>query len=507
MFHMAQTIGEQQGLCGSAALGLLQNYQMTEENCMKTKLSLFLICVALTSGCSRYQPKEEPVTVPPPVVVTRGQEEAETKEDEEGMPKIEIEVTTEKPGFRRRPVKVKGVYISAYVAGTKDMMDEIIRQIDRTEINAVVIDVKDDNGRITFPMDTPMVSEIEAVKKFIPDIEGLVKTLKEHNIYTIARVVAFRDPYLPEKKPELALKLEDGSIYRDSKGLAWVNPYKQEIWDYLVEVGIGAHDIGFDEVQFDYIRFSTEKGVNNVVYDEADMKGRSRTDIITEFIDYAKDKLEEEGIYVAADVFGAIIESGVDSESVGQSYGDMANHLDYICPMIYPSHYGDGNFGIEHPDMEPYNTILAALKGSREVLDSHRKEGNSQAVVRPWLQDFTASYLNHYIQYGDEQVRQQIQAVYDAGYDEWMLWSAACRYHWGGLKSDEEAAAEEEQIRQSRAAMETETPEEAPESQGTPGEAGDTQPGTAVGAVPTGGQLWRRKIFEADEKNPQKKAA
>ncbi len=457
---------------------------------MKTKLSLFLICVALASGCSRYERREEPATVPPPVVVTRGQEEAETKEEGDGTPKIEIEVTTERPKSRRAPVKVKGVYISAYVAGTKAMMDEIIQKIDETEINAVVIDVKDDNGRITFSMDTPMVSEIGAVKKFIPDIESLIKTLKEHNIYTIARVVAFRDPYLPEQKPELALKLGDGSIYRDSKGLAWVNPYKQEIWDYLVEVGIGAHEAGFDEVQFDYIRFSTEKGVNRVVYDEADMQGRSRTDIITEFIDYAHEKLEKEGVYVAADVFGAIIESGVDSDSVGQSYGDMANHLDYICPMIYPSHYGDGNFGIAHPDMEPYNTILAALKGSREVLESHKDEDGSQAKVRPWLQDFTASYLNHYIHYGDEEIRQQIQAVYDAGYDEWMLWSAACRYHWGGLKSAKEA--KEAQARESGVIVQDmiRTDSESPKEE-------DTQPGTPVGRLDGLGRQFFRRLDRA----------
>lgn len=448
---------------------------------MKTKLSLILICVALTSGCSRYERKEEPATVPPPVVVTRGQEEDEISKAQDGTPKIEIQVTTERPRTRRTPVKVKGIYISAYVAGTKEMMDEIIHQIDQTEINAVVIDVKDDNGRITFSMDTPVVSQIGAVKRFIPDIEGLVKTLKAHNIYTIARVVAFRDPFLPEKKPELALKLADGSIYRDNKGLAWVNPYKKEIWDYLVEVGIGAHEAGFDEVQFDYIRFSTEKGVNNVVYDEADMKGRTRTDIITEFIDYAHEKLEEEGVYVAADVFGAIIESGVDSDSVGQSYGDMANHLDYICPMIYPSHYGDGNFGIEHPDTEPYNTILAALKGSREVLDSHREEGASQAAVRPWLQDFTASYLNHYIHYGDEQVRQQIQAVYDAGYDEWMLWSASCRYHWGGLKTAKEAEAGQSGVAK-----------KADETKGNGAQKG-AEPGTPVGVHRAGDRFLQRK--------------
>ena len=169
--------------------------------------------------------------------------------------------------------------------------------------------------------------------------------------------------------------------------------------------------------------------------------------------------------------------------------------------MIYPSHYGDGNFGIAHPDMEPYNTIFAALKGSREVLDSHREQEVSQAQVRPWLQDFTASYLNHYIRYGDEQIRQQIQAVYDAGYDEWMLWSAACRYHWGGLKSPEEAAAEKEQIRQSRAAVEAAEPQSQPE------ETKKAQPGTPVGALDRNGSLWRKDDFWKGGKSLKGRAA
>ena len=196
--------------------------------------------------------------------------------------------------------------------------------------------------------------------------------------------------------------------------------------------------MGFDEIQFDYIRFSTERGVGDVVYEEEDTQGRSKTDIITEFIEYAYERLSEEGVFVSADVFGAIIGGGVDSDAVGQSYGDMADHLDYICPMIYPSHYGDGYFGIDHPDTKPYDTILAALKGSKVNLGDHGKEEGHEIVVRPWLQDFTASYLDHYIEYGDEQIRQQIQAVYDAGYDEWLLWSAACRYHWSALKPSQE---------------------------------------------------------------------
>lgn len=426
---------------------------------MKRTVMIGLLCMVMLSGCQRYKEIDIEATTPAPVVVRRNADETATEAVEETTVEETTVPETEAPEPERIPVKVKGVYLSAYVAGTPERMDSIIEEIDRTEVNAVVIDVKDDNGRITFAMDSPFVEEIGAVKKFIPDIEGLMKKLKEHDIYTIARVVAFRDPYLPEQKPELGLKMADGSLYRDNKGLAWVNPYKKEVWDYLVEVGIEAHEAGFDEVQFDYIRFSTEKGIKNVVYDEADTKGRDKKQIITEFVDYAYDRLEEAGVYVAADVFGAIIGGGIDSDTVGQSYGDMARHLDYICPMIYPSHYGDGNFGIDHPDTQPYDTILAALKGSKKDLRRYGTEGEHQAVVRPWLQDFTASYLAHYIEYGDQQIREQIQAVYDAGYDEWLLWSAACRYHWGAMRTPEEAEAEAQWIAQSRAA-EPETQEE-----------------------------------------------
>lgn len=459
---------------------------------MKIKLCLCLAVLCLLCGCERYERLEELGTTPAPVVVRRNQDEVLVNETETAETEAETEPETEpEPEQPQRiPVKVKGIYISAYVAGTPSMMEEIIEKIDETEINAVVIDVKDDNGRITFDMDSPLVNEIDAVKKYIPDIEGLMETLKDHGIYTIARVVAFRDPYLPEKKPELALKLADGSIYRDNQGLAWVNPYKQEAWDYLVEVGIEAHKAGFDEVQFDYIRFSTEKGVNQVVYQEEDTLGREKKEIISEFVQYAYSKLAERGVFLSADVFGAIIGGGIDSDAVGQSYGEMAKHLDYICPMIYPSHYADGNFGIEHPDTQPYDTIFAALSGSKLDLRSYETEGENQAVVRPWLQDFTASYLSNYIEYGDQQIRDQIQAVYDAGYDEWLLWSAACKYHWGSLKTPEEAALEQQQIQESRAsAAETSAAETAAgASAGTAAEtSAETAAGAAAAEMPAGG--------------------
>lgn len=363
----------------------------------------------------------------------------------------------------REPVKVKGIYVSAYVAGNQTMMDHIIEEIDETELNAVVIDFKDDDGRITTPIDCPAFTEIDACKNYVPDMKGLLAKLKEHHIYTIARVVTFKDPYLAEKKPEWSLKVADGSTYRDKKGLAWVNPYKEEVWEYLAEVGRQAAEMGFDEVQFDYIRFATDSTMKNVVFDEVDTSGRSRTDIITEFTEYIYKQLAPTGLFVSADVFGAIIGSEQDADAVGQIYGEMAANLDYICPMIYPSHYGDGNFGLDHPDMHPYETILAALQKSEEDLALYREDGGMtegealaasqaldedeplseskhQAVVRPWLQDFTASYLKHYIKYGDEEIHKQIQAVYDAGYDEWILWSAANKYHYGAL--EQESAAE-----------------------------------------------------------------
>lgn len=334
----------------------------------------------------------------------------------------------------REAVKVRGIYISGPMAGITELFQNILDSAAGTEINTVVIDFKDDQGRITCPVDSPVASEIGACRPYVQDMKGLIASLKERGLYVIARVVAFRDPWLAEKKPEWSLHLADGSLYRDRQGMAWVDPYRKEVWDYLVEVGTEAKEAGFDEVQFDYIRFSTEGTMRDVVFDEAVTGGRSKTDVITEFVKYAYENLASQGLFVSADVFGTIIGSDIDAQAVGQVYTEMAKHLDYICPMIYPSHYGPGNFGLEHPDTMPYETVLEALKKSQTVMDQAAEADghvSSQAIVRPWLQDFTASYLGegNYIPYGYNEVQRQIQAVKDAGYDEWMLWSAANRYH------------------------------------------------------------------------------
>lgn len=397
--------------------------------------------LALT-GCSRPAPEEE--TSP---AETETVEEAPVEEETSGIKVIEnvgpdknrtvsLRIVDENnpalPG--REAVKVRGIYISGPMAGSTELFQNILDSAAGTEINTVVIDFKDDQGRITCPVDSPVASEIGACCPYVQDMKELIASLKERGLYVIARVVAFRDPWLAEKKPEWSLHLADGSLYRDRQGMAWVDPYRKEVWDYLVEVGTEAKEAGFDEVQFDYIRFSTEGTMRDVVFDEAVTGGRSKTDVITEFVKYAYENLASQGLFVSADVFGTIIGSDIDAQAVGQVYTEMAKHLDYICPMIYPSHYGPGNFGLEHPDTMPYETVLEALKKSQMVMDQAAEADghvSSQAIVRPWLQDFTASYLGegNYIPYGYNEVQRQIQAVKDAGYDEWMLWSAANRYH------------------------------------------------------------------------------
>ena len=339
---------------------------------------------------------------------------------------------------RRDPVKVKGIYVSAPVAGITKM-DTLIDLVDQTELNAMVIDIKNDEGKVTYKMQSDQVLEIGAGVSYIGDIEELVSKCKEKDIYLIARIVAFRDPYLAEQKPEWAVHTKDGEIFRDKSGLAWVNPYKREVWDYLLEIASQAAQAGFDEIQFDYIRFSTDIKEDEVDYGE-ESEDVGKIEIITEFTEYMYEELAPQGVYVAADVFGTVIDNETDQAIVGQDYVQMAQYLDYICPMVYPSHYYSGSYGISIPDAEPYNTIYAAASSSVQELKAVPEDDRAQ--VRLWIQGFTASWVSSHISYGREQIRAQIKGAYDAGYDEWIVWNAAVNYQPEVFLSEEEAEAE-----------------------------------------------------------------
>lgn len=352
--------------------------------------------------------------------------------------------------------KVKGIFVTGPMAGSSNM-EELIRLVDETELNAIVLDMKNDEGRVVYDMQIPAVLETGAGIRYIRDMESLVRECKEKNIYLIARIVAFKDPYLAEAKPEWCIRNPDGSIFRDKSGLAWINPYNREVWDYLLDIGEEALGLGFDEVQFDYIRFSTDSGMKDVDFGQEENEA-DRQKVILEFIKYASDRIHKAGGALSADVYGMVIDSEVDQKIVGQDYVQMAQYLDYISPMVYPSHYGPYNYNIPVPDAEPYKLVLTALQSSKKVLAGipiGKVSGDGQkeytkeeiaalppmegikAKVRPWLQDFTAVWVQGHISYGPEEIRSQIQAVYDAGYEEWILWNASNRYTEEGLQKEE----------------------------------------------------------------------
>lgn len=381
---------------------------------------------------------------------------------------------------RPQPVKVKGIYVSGPVAGI-DKMDELIDLVDSTELNAMVIDVKNDEGKVTYKMQSDAVQELETSVGYIRDISALMEKCKQKDIYLIARIVAFRDPYLAEKKPEWALQTKDGEVFHDQNGMAWINPYEREVWDYLVEIASQAKTDGFDEVQFDYIRFSTDLGEAEVDYGP-EAAETDKVEIITQFTKYLYEKLAPQGVYVAADVFGTVIDNKTDQEIVGQEYAAMAQHLDYICPMVYPSHYHNGAYGIGVPDADPYATVYAAAASSARELELVPEE--KRAHVRLWLQSFTAGWVQGHISYGPQQIREQIKGVYDAGYEEWILWNAAVNYQPDSLlgadaetEADTEAGAGTEAVGvEADTATDTETEAEAA------GAEADTVTDTEAGA-------------------------
>ncbi len=329
-------------------------------------------------------------------------------------------------------IKVKGIYVTGPRAGSASMED-LIALVDETELNTMVIDVKNDEGNITYQMNLDQAQSMGACISYIRDMEGLMKTLKDHHIYTIARIVCFKDPYLAESNPELALKKPDGTAVTDAYGLAWVNPYKEGVWEYLTQVAEAAADMGFDEIQYDYVRFPIGTDADAADYG-VDRNEYPKEQAITDFLTYASERLAKKGVPVTADVFGTIIGSETDVEKVGQDYVALGSTVDVLCPMVYPSHYGNGVFGFKVPDAYPYDTVYAALKQSEEELSGIPEE--ERAIVRPWLQAFTATWVDGHISYGGDQIREQIQAVYDAGYEEWILWNATNRYTKEGLEEE-----------------------------------------------------------------------
>ncbi|MDQ6423286.1 putative glycoside hydrolase [Paenibacillus sp. LHD-117] len=322
---------------------------------------------------------------------------------------------------------IKGIYVTAHSAGGS-RMESLLKLVDDTALNSMVIDVKDDNGYITYPTTTPELLEIGTAKKYISDIAALMDTLKKHEIYPIARIVVFKDTVLAVKKPELSFLKPDGTIWKNGRGESFVNPYRQEVWEYNVALAKEATKLGFKEIQFDYVRFPEgfENRADSLTFNKTE---QSRVDAVAGFVKYAREQLEPLGVRVSVDIFGYAA-SVPAAEGIGQDFVKISNDVHVISPMIYPSHYSTGWFDQKTPDRSPYETIKGAMDDTHVKL---KDTGELKPIIRPWIQDFTASWLGkgNYLKYGKAEVEAQIKALKDTGVDEYLLWNAGNKYSSG----------------------------------------------------------------------------
>lgn len=328
-----------------------------------------------------------------------------------------------------RPDSVRALYVNGWAAGGRTRMRELIRIADETEINAFVIDLKESDTYLTHDSTgIALAREIGADtmprSKWLPE---LVDTLIAHGIYPIARIVVFKDRMLAEKKPELAIRHVDGSIWLDQKGKPWVNPYDRRVWDYNIAIAREALDMGFSEVQWDYVRFPDVTDARRRTMAFPGSGGVSRDDNIAAFIRYSKEQLAEYQVPVTADVFGLVTHLDGDV-GIGQNWEKVITAADAVLPMVYPSHYFGGVYGFSQPNAHPYEVVRISMADAVERTAVVRRRGQKVGEIVPWLQAFTADYLHDGITYGASHVRQQIAATYDAGLKSWVLWNPGSKY-------------------------------------------------------------------------------
>ena len=327
---------------------------------------------------------------------------------------------------------VKGIYMSAYGYASDQLRNTNLALIENSNLNAMVIDVKDDWGTILFDFESDNPLILENTENVL-HAKTVLKELEEHQIYPIARVVTFKDSSFAKKHPEHAFKNADGSVWANHSGENFINPFSQEVWDYTIAVAIEAAMAGFKEIQFDYIRFAegfsfVEPGLTYDMGKYADIDkpiDQLRVQVINDFIEYAKQKLEPYNVHVGIDIFGYTATVPEDSD-IGQNFAQMAERGDVVSSMIYPRHWGLSYFGYDAPDTHPYGIVKEYMIQEKEILSALPHP----PITRPWLQDFTASYLGPgwYIDYGPTEVKAQVQALKELGINEWLLWNAANVY-------------------------------------------------------------------------------
>jgi len=336
--------------------------------------------------------------------------------------------------FFTRPDHIRGLYVNSWSAGSRRRMAALIDLAERTEINTFVIDIKDASGYVSHPSEVPLAQETGATSDIrIPSMSWLLRQLEEAGIYPVARIVIVKDPVLAAARPELAVQDTAGGVWTDNNGVVWLNPFNKAVWEYHVDLAREVAEMGFPEIQWDYVRFPDAPASALGRAHFPGRNGQPRTTAIREFLAYSRDALADLEVDVTADVFG-VTTSATRDVGIGQVWESFIDVVDVALPMVYPSHYWEGSYGFDEPNAYPYEIVRKALRDALER--SAALEG--AGATRPWLQDFTLGPPR----YEAPEVRAQIQAAHDLGIMEWVLWNPGSRYTEDALEPAKGFAAE-----------------------------------------------------------------
>lgn len=360
------------------------------------------------------------------------------------------------------PEAVKAIYMTSCVVGTPSLREGLVKLIDETEINSIVIDVKDFSGTLSFdPKDPDWEPAWTDARCGARDMKEFLATLHEKGIFIIARVTVFQDPFYTSKHPELAVKKADGvSVWKDNKGLSFIDVGARPYWDHLIELAKITYNLGFDEINFDYVRYPSDGPMTDIAFTQSrEYPGDNKKQAnLEEFFKYLNQRLDDESLFseyrhentgrasstpwTSADLFG-MTTTNYDDLSIGQVQDRAAPYFDFIAPMVYPSHYPKNAFGYANPNDYPYEIVYHAMKVGVDRMKSsttpmqgfqHERVGTSTPAtykkptftgdkLRTWIQDF-----DYGGDYDAADVRAQIKASYDAGVNSWMIWAPSNRY-------------------------------------------------------------------------------
>lgn len=320
--------------------------------------------------------------------------------------------------------EIHAIHLTAWAAGSPQYRRKLDVLLSTTVINALVIDIKEFKGEVYIP-GVKVAEKARAYEAAAPDLADWIADLKKRGIYTIARVVVFKDNKMPRKNPTLAVHNVHGELWFDRTHNTWLDPYNEDAWRYNLLIALEASRMGFNEVQFDYIRFPTDGNLAQMRFLKPYSR-RAASEALVGFLRRAAQLLHPFGTKISIDVFG-LTTSVTTGMGIGQRLGPMAEQVDYVCPMVYPSHYYRGEYGIPNPNDQPYKTVHMALGDALKMLGAQGPQ-----KLRPYLQDF--SLKGRGIRYGEKEVRAQIQAAADLGILNWALWNAHCIYTVAALK-------------------------------------------------------------------------